>query len=182
MRKVLLFSFLFLISTLAVFAYETIIIKFPDKELWVKAYYKKVGSEAILQYVPKGQTSNNWTRTVVVHSYKNSNYPINIFLNNNIARMRKINPNGTYKTLRLTPYDAISGRCTDDYNNVKGQCEFFRVTRGYEGIVTIHYMNKDKDDFMAEYSKWLNIIKKARLYNSYYRDERTLDKSEYFEL
>ena len=55
MKKVLLFSALFLLSTLMVFAYETIIIKFPDRENWVKAYYKKVGLEAILQYVPAGQ-------------------------------------------------------------------------------------------------------------------------------
>lgn len=41
MKKVLLFSSLFLLSTLMVFAYETIIIKFPDRENWVKAYYKK---------------------------------------------------------------------------------------------------------------------------------------------
>ena len=60
--------------------------------------------------------------------------------------------------------------------------EFFRVTRGYEGIVTIHYMNKDKDDFMENYNQWYNIIKRAKLYNSYYRDERMLDKAEYFEL
>lgn len=182
MKRVLLFISIFLLTALTALAYETIIIKFPDKELWVKAYYKKVNNEAILQYVPNGQSSNNWNRTVVVHSYKNSNYPINIFLNNNMARMKKINPTAQYKTLRLTAYDAIAGRCTDDYGNVKGQCEFLRATKGYEGIVTIHYMNKDKENFMDEYSKWYNIIKKARLYNSYYRDERMLDKAEYFEL
>ena len=82
MKRVLLFISIFFLSALAVFAYETIIIKFPDKELWVKAYYKKVNNEAILQYVPNGQNSNNWTRTVVVHSYNGSTYPINIFMNN----------------------------------------------------------------------------------------------------
>lgn len=181
MKKVLLFSALCL-ATLSVFAYETIIIKFPDKELWVKAYYKKAGNEAILQYVPNGQKSNDWTRSIVVHSYKHSTYPINVFLANNTARLLKTNPTSRYKTLRLTNDDAIIGRCTDNYGKIEAQCEFFRVTRGYEGIVTIHYMNKDKDDFMYNYSQWYNIIKKARLYNSYYRDERTFDKAEYFEL
>lgn len=181
MKKVLLYS-LILFSTLSVFAYETIIIKFPDKELWVKGYYKKVGNEAILQYLPNGQSSNNWTRSIVVHSYKHSAYPINVFITNNTAKMLKINPTAGYKTLRLTPDDAIIGRCTQNYGKIQGQCEFFRATRGYEGIVTIHYINKNKDDFMANYSQWYNIVKKARLYNSYYRDERILDKAEYFEL
>ena len=154
MKKVLLFSALFLLSTLMVFAYETIIIKFPDRENWVKAYYKKVGLEAILQYVPAGQGSNNWTKSVVVHSYNQSTFPISVFLTNSTAKLLK----------------------------TKAQCEFFRVTRGYEGIVTIHYMNKNKEDFMENYNQWYNIIKRAKLYNSYYRDERMLDKAEYFEL
>ena len=185
MRKVLLSSLLIgllLFSTLCVFAYETIIIKFPSKELWVKAYYKKIGNEAILQYVPSGQARDNWTRAVVVHSYKYSNYPISVFLSNTSARMQKINPTAPYKTLRLTENDAIIGRCTKDYNKTQGQCEFLRVTKGYEGTVTIHYMNKNKDDFMYHYNQWYDIIKQAKLYNSYYRDERTLDKAEYFEL
>ena len=182
MKKVLLFSALFLLSTLMVFAYETIIIKFPDRENWVKAYYKKVGLEAILQYVPAGQGSNNWTKSVVVHSYNQSTFPISVFLTNSTAKLLKTNPTANYKTLRLTDNDAIVGRCTQDYGKIQGQCEFFRVTRGYEGIVTIHYMNKNKEDFMENYNQWYNFIKRAKLYNSYYRDERMLDKAEYFEL
>lgn len=182
MKKVLLFSILFLFSALSVFAYETIIIKFPEKELWVKAYYKKIGNEAILQYVPSGQRSNDWVRSIVVHSYKNSGYPIRNFMTNNMAKLTKANPTASYKILRMTDNDSIVGRCTNDYKNIKAQCEFFRVTKGYEGIVTIHYMNKNKTDFMDNYNQWYNIIKRAKLYNSYYRDERTLDKAEYFEL
>lgn len=185
MKKALLFSLtctVFLLSTLCVFAYETIIIKFPNKELWVKAYYKKIGNEALLQYVPRGQARDNWSRAIVIHSYKYSNYPINVFLSNTTDKMQKINPTSPYKTLRLTENDAIVGRCTTNYNKVQGQCEFLRVTKGYEGIVTIHYMNKNKNDFMYHYNQWYDIIKKAKLYNSYYRDERTLDKAEYFEL
>ena len=182
MKKALLFSIIFCFTILCAAAYETIIIKFPDRELWIKGYYKKVGNEAILQYVPKGQSSADWTRTIVVHSYKYSTLPINVFLTNNSARLLKINPTAPYKTLRLTPNDAIIGRCTEDYKNIPAQCEFFRATQGYEGIVTIHYMNKNKDDFLNNYSQWYNIVKKAKLYNSYYRDERILDKAEYFEL
>ncbi len=43
-------------------AYETIIIKYPPREHWIKAYYKKKGNEAILQYVPNGQSTNNWQK------------------------------------------------------------------------------------------------------------------------
>lgn len=181
MKKVLLFSFLFLIC-LSAMAYETIIIKYPSGELWVKAYYKKKGNEAILQYVPNGQSSNNWRRTIVVHSYTDSTYPVNVFMNNNLAMMKKTNPTANYKTLRSTANDAIAGRCTQNYKNIEGQCEFFRVTHAHNAIVSVHYINKNKDEFMQNYDEWYNIIKRAKFLNSYYRNERTLNKSEYFEL
>lgn len=181
MKKVLLFSTL-LISALSVFAYETVIINFPENTNWVKGYYKKSGNEALLQYVPKGQTSNHWTQSIVIHSYNNSAFPVSVFMSNNSLKMMKVNPTARYKTLRQTKDDMISGRCTEDYGNIKGQCEFFRVAQAHGGIITIHYMNKNKEEFMADYNKWFNIIKKAKFYNSYYRDERILNKSEFFEL
>ena len=182
MKRVLLSSLIILLTTLTVIAYETIIIKYPPDEVWVKAYYKKVGLEAILQYVPKGQSHRSWTRSIIVHSYNESGYPVSVFIANDLARMSKTNPTAAYKYLMLHDNDAIAGRCTKDYNGIKAQCEFYRVTRAHGGIVTIHYINRDKNDFMNNYKTWYDVIKKARLYNSYYRDERTFDKSEYFEL
>lgn len=181
MKKVLLSSLLLLTLALPVLAYETIIIKFPSRELWIKAYYKKSGAESILQYVPSGQRSNDWKRSIVIHSYK-SKTPVNMLIANNTARLMKVNPTGKFKTLRMTPHDGIMWRCTDNYKNVEGQCEFFRATIGFESHITIHYMNKNKDEFMENYNQWLNIIKHAKVYNSYYRDDRTMNKSEYFEL
>lgn len=182
MKKVLLFSLIFLFTMLFAFAYETIIIHFPDGENWEKVYYKKKGMEAILQYVPVGQTSENWTRSIVIHSYNKSGYPINVFTNNSAIRMAKVNPTAKYKTLKMKYNDALLTRCTEDYKDVKGQCEFFRVTRAHDGIITIHYMNRNKQDFMDNYTLWWEVIKGAKFYNSYYRDERTFDKSIQFEL
>ncbi len=181
MKKVLLFSIL-LLTTLAVCAYETIIIHFPDNELWEAAYYKKVGNEAILQYVPGGQTSNVWTRSIVVHSYNENESPATFFSQYEIRKMRRINPTGQYKIIKSRENDAIFTRCTNDYKQQKGHCEFLRVTRAHGGIVTIQYMNRNKKDFENNYTLWLQVIRDARLMNSYYRTERTFDKSMYFEL
>lgn len=134
MKKVLLFSALFLLSTLMVFAYETIIIKFPDRENWVKAYYKKVGLEAILQYVPAGQGSNNWTKSVVVHSYNQSTFPISVFLTNSTAKLLKTNPTANYKTLRLTDNDAIVGRCTKITEKHRPNVNFLELQEGMKEL------------------------------------------------
>ena len=183
MKRVLLFSLLFFsLTVLAVFAYETVIIKFPPNEVWEKVYYKKVGMESILQYVPSGQTQKNWNRTIIVHAYNEAAYPITVFMANNIAMMAKNNPTAPYKYLRLNDVDCIAGRCTKDYKGVHSQCEFFRATRTHGGIISVHYINKDKDDFMANYQLWYDIVKKAKFLNTYWRNERTLNKSEYFEL
>ena len=182
MKKVLLSSLLLLLSTLAVLAYETVIIKYPPGELWQKAYYRKVGNEAILQYTPAEESHENWNRTIIIHSYFDSALPINYFISSDLAKMRKTNPNGKYKYLYVSQNDAMATRCTDDYKDIKAQCEFYRVTYAHEGIISLHYINRNKEDFMANYILWFNIIRRAKFLNSYYRDERTLDKAEYFEL
>ena len=183
MKKVLLFSLLFImLSTLCAFAYETIIINYPDNEKWESVYYKKLPFEAILQYAPTGSTTDNWTRTIVVHSYKDTSFPINVFIHNNAARMLKANPTAKYRTIKMSDNDALVTRCTQDYKNIQAQCEFFKATRAHEGIVTIHYINRDKEDFMKNYTVWLEIIRNVKFLSSYYRDERTFNKSEYFEL
>ncbi len=182
MKKVLLFSFLFLLLIPVVMAYETIIIKYPSGELWEKAYYKKIGTESILQYLPKGERNPDWKRAIIIHSYFESGYPVKIFTANEILKMKKNNPTGNYRYLKLTENDAIATRCTENYKNIKAQCEFFRVTNAHKGIVTVHYIDRDRENFKDNYEEWYNIIKKAKYYNSYYRNERTFNKAEYFEL
>jgi hypothetical protein len=99
-----------------------------------------------------------------------------------MLRMMKTNPTGKYRYLKLGDRESMVTRCTDDYKNVKAQCEFYRLTYVHKGIVSLHYINRDKEDFMDNFKQWFDIIWKAKYYNSYYRDERTFDKSEYFEL
>jgi len=182
MKKALLFSLILFISALSVFAYETIIFHFPDGELWEKAYYKKVGNEAILQYVPGGQTTNNWNRSIVVHSYNNSGYILRDFITKELRKMRRINPNGKYQTIKMRDNDAIFTRCTEKYNEIEPHCEFLRISNAHGGIVTVQYMNRNKKDFENNYTLWLQVIRGAKFMNSYWRDERTFDKSLYFEL
>ena len=183
MKKVLLYSIIAIFfSIISVYAYETIIINFPDNEKWEKIYYKKINGEALLQLAPAGQTVENWTRSIIVHSYEDSAYAVNIFINNSGRKMVKANPTGKYKPLKMGENDAILTRCTDNYKNIKAQCEFFRATRAHEGIITLHYINRDKKDFMNNYTLWLETIAGAKYYNSYYRNERTFNKSEFFEL
>ena len=182
MKKVLLFSLILFFFTAVVFAYETIIIHFPDGELWEKAYYKKVNNEAILQYVPAGETTDIWTRAIVVHSYNNSGFTVRDFAANEIRKMRRINPKGAYRTIRMRENDAIFTRCTEEYKELQPHCEFLRISRAHGGIITVQYMNRNKKNFENNYTLWLETIRGAKFMNSYFRGERTFDKELYFEL
>lgn len=182
MKKVLLFSTLYFLLALPCLAYETVVIKYPDGEIWDKVYYKRHLNEVLLQYVPRGQTHRNWTRSIFVHSYNDSTYLTNIFMANNLAKMTQKNPTAEYKYMKLTDVDSIAGRCTEDYKGIHAQCEFFRTTRIHNGLVTLHYVNRNKEDFNANFTQWYEIIKKAIFYNSYYRNDRIMNKSEQFEI
>ena len=171
-----------LITALSVFAYETVIIKYPDGELWEPVYYHKTFSEGIAQYVLKGQTPKSWTKSVILHSY-NEYYGTAInLIDVVIAQNLKQNPTAQYRVLKRDVNDVIVGRCTSEYKSLVPQCEILRAARGHKGIITIHYINKDFSDFRSTYYAWYERVKKASFYESFFRNDRILNKSLYLEL
>lgn len=183
MKKVLLFSvIIYSFIQLFSFAYETIIIDFPKGTKWNVAYYQNIGTEAILQYVPDGQTYKNWKQTVIVHSYKDSTFFAHQLSDRVVAQLQKQNPTGTYKYFKYSSVDAIAIRSTKNYNGVLAQGEIFRTTKAAEGLMTIQYIDRNKEHFKQNYAMWLKIIRDARTYNSYWRDDRVLNKGENYEL
>lgn len=185
MKKHLLFiiSLLILvISSSVVFAYETLIIDFPPKTKWDVVFYRHIGTEAILQYVPAGQTYEDWTQTVIVHSYKENTLPATQLSDMLTRQMKVQNPTGNYRYVTYTPADTIAVRNTDNYQKIKGHGEIFRTTRCAEGRMTIQYIDRDKENFRKNYGYWLKVIRDARTYNSYWRDERIMNKGEFYEL
>src|SRR5574344_392022 len=122
MKKVLLL----LISLgfgIACFAYETVIINFPERENWHASYYDTQGTETILQYNPNGQDEKNWTKTVIFHSYKSPKIDdASRMLSNLCAEMQSRNPTAKYKITKYTMEDSIATRCTSKYKNSPAQC------------------------------------------------------------
>ena len=182
MKKLLLSSLIFLLTTLSVNAYETVILKYPDGELWEPAYYKKTYFEGIAQYVLKGQTSKDCTKSVIFHSYNDYYGTASGLLDVVVAQNTKQNPTGQYKVLKRTTDDMIVGRCTRAYKNLVPQCEILRAARGHKGMITIHYINKNIHEFRYTYEDWFDRVKKASFYESFFRNDRVLNKSMNLEL
>lgn len=182
MKKLLLSSLLFLLTAISANAYETVILKYPDGELWEPVYYKKTYHEGIAQYVLKGQTSKNWTKAVILHSYNDYYGTPSGLLDVVVTQNLRQNPTGQYKTLKRTTEDMMVGRCTRAYKDLVPQCEILRAARGHKGIITIHYINKNIPEFRYTYEDWFDRVKKASFYESFFRNDRVLNKSINLEL
>ena len=181
MKKVLLLI-ISLFFALSAFAYETVLVDFPTDEGWHGVYYRTIRNEAILQYVPRGETAENWTRTLVFHSYKNVSNNASGFLGRTTMQMEAQNASQLYKYIKRSEVDSIATRCIEKNALIPAQCEIYRVSKSFEGLISMHYINKNISDFKNTYDLWYKIVKNIRIYQSYYRLDRIMDKATSFEL
>ena len=177
----LIFSFAFAQTVLA---YQTVIVNFPQGQGWHPVYYEEQGDETILQYVPVGQEYQNWTKSIIFHSYRNPDLYDNAvkFMRQTTMQMELKNSSQLYRSIKSSDSDSIATRCIKKNANIPSQCEIYRVSTSYEGLISMHYVNKDIQDFKTTYDFWLQIVREIRIYYSYYRDDRILDKATIFEL
>lgn len=184
MKKVLLLIINLIILTTSAFAYETVLINFPDNQGWHPVYYQNQNGEAILQYVPIGQTETNWNKTLVFHSYKNLTWTDSAaaLMDSTTGQMEMKNSSQTYKYTKYDAKDSLATRCIQKNAYTPTQCEIYRVSKSHEGLITMHYINKNVQDFKNNYDYWYNLVQNITIYNSYYREDRIMDKATSFEL
>lgn len=183
MKKALLLIISLFISS-AVFAYQTVLIDFPPNQGWHSVYYEAQGGETILQYVPIGQSYQNWDKSVIFHSYKNLVWTDSAakLMDKLTQQMERENSSQFYFYKKYNDADSIATRCVQKNAKTPTQCEIFRVSKGFESLISMHYINKDTQDYKNTYNLWYQIMKNIRIYYSYYMDDRILDKATSFEL
>lgn len=171
-------KFLLLITFLLMFqgiasAYETVIVDFPPG--WQRAFREVRKNESIAQYLPNYQTRENYTETLVFHAYKwelnRRMTPISI-IQTLLEQVSRKYSDMTLTTMKNTPKDNIIIWCSKSAS----QCEIIRVTQGYEGIISMHYINKNVESFKSNYLFWLDLVTHAKIYYSYYRWNLMLQK------
>lgn len=181
-----MFKKIFLTAILIIFAfsggayaYQTALITYPDyNKNWKQVYFGKQNNEAISQWIPAYEESNNWTESVVFHSYNwakgNNCYK---FMSNLLANVESQNKTFQSWIVKERPEDSIAIWCTQKTSAMAAQCEILRVTSAYEGLVSLHYINKKPDVFLKyQQEPWLKIIRDVRIYYSYFRWDRVTGK------
>lgn len=187
MKKVLLLIisiFLSIVVNTKCFAYQTVLVDFPVNQGWHSVYYDAQTGESILQYVPVGQSFENWTQTVIFHSYKNLTWTDSsaALMDRLTMQMELKNSTQQYRYTKYTADDAISTRCIQKNKNIGAQGEIFRITKSFDGLISMHYINRNVSDFKNTYNMWYQIIQGVTIYYSYYMDDRIMNKATSFEM
>ncbi len=154
-------------------AYETVIVDFPPG--WQRVFREVRQNEAIVQYLPNYQTRDNYSETLVFHSYKwelNRRMTALTIIQALLDQVSKKYSDMAMTTMKNTPKDNIVIWCSKSAS----QCEIIRVTQGYEGIISMHYINKNVESFKGTYTFWLDFLAHAKVYYSYYRWNLMLQK------
>ena len=183
MKKALLLI-ISLCAMQAAIAYQTVLVDFPENQGWHSVYYQTQGSEAILQYVPVGQTYENWTKSVIFHSYDDLTWTNSAaqFMDSTTSGMEAKYSSQMYRYTKYSEMDSIATRCVQKNAYIPTQCEIYRVSKSFEGLISMHYINKNVADYKSSFDFWYEIMKDIRIYYSYYRDDRIMDKATSFEL
>lgn len=160
------------------YSYQTALITYPEyNKKWKQVYIGRQNDEVISQWVPYYSDRNNWNESVVFHAYNwakgASSYKFMFNLLNNVSAK---NNTMQSKIIKDDNKDAIAMWCVNKNSVMNAQCEILRVTSAYEGTISIHYINKNKQNFIAQQKEWLDIIKNVRIYYSYYRWDRVMGK------
>lgn len=156
-------------------AYQTVLFDFPSDN-WYKAYYGQRANETIVEYLPNGQTRNKYTETVVFHSYKWA-------YNRNMTPQSMMADYLSQSALRYRDLELSSTKNDGDEptsiwcSAMAGQCEIVRMAKGFEGIIAMHYVNKNPQYFQKVFPTWANVLKNTRVYYSYYRWDTIMNKA-----
>ena len=180
--KILLVLVLF-ISAKPVFAYQTVAMDFIG--LWYKIKYINNERDAIVQYVRQGYDKNTWNESIVFHTFKwtkEKEMNASDLMQYLLTDVRRKNSSLKVEYIKNHPEDMIASWCVDKNELMDEHCEILRTTQSFEGALSIHYLNKNLKHFEDVKYVWLEKISKARVYQSYFRLDRILNKSMTFEL
>lgn len=173
----------FLLNIRPVFGYQTVAMDFVGN--WYKVNYVNNERDAIVQFVRKGQTRTNWDESIVFHTFKwtqargMSAKNLMYYLLTDVSRK---NPTMRVEYLKVTEEDTLSSWCVNATQNMPAHCELLRTTQSFEGALSMHYINKNPKNYIAVRPEWVERMSKARIYQSYFRLDRILNKSLTFEL
>ena len=167
---------------LGVFSYETAILHYPDRDWRLISYVRDTDNqEVIAKFIPVYDSKTNWVEMLVFHSYKanGNNEDADTFVETVMGpNYEKFGNDIKLETLKSEKEDALFSWCAEKGTKTDpAQCEILRVTKGIETMIAIQYINRDIKRFPYRKKIWIEVLKNATVYYSYYRWDRMLNKA-----
>lgn len=172
-----------MLTALPAKAYQTVAMDFPGN--WHKVKYIQNDNDAIVQFVRNGYNLQNFNETVVFHTFKwsqNRNMTAQGLMNYLIRDVQQRNNTMKVQYLKVQPEETLVSWCVSANKLMPAHCELLRTTQSFEGALSMHYINKNQQNFYAVRKDWIERMSKARVYQSYFRLDRILNKAMTFEL
>ena len=178
---VLLCCFVLNFFASAAYSYQIALIEYPENHKnWVQVYFGKQYGEVISQWIPAYYDKSDWRESIVFHSYSwAKGNSCSKFLTNLLLGVQSRNDTMKYQVIKNDPVDSIAIWCVEKNKNMPAQCEIVRVTAGHEGLLSIHYINKNPKQYFLDYQKdiWLDVVRNVRIFYSHYRWNKTMGKA-----
>lgn len=167
--KTSLFSTLFICTVcFAVNQAESVKVNLPNNN-WVLGSKQSLQNQSVTEYVPTGESVNNWQRIITVNynSYKvlNPSLPLSQIVNLTLKSLKDICPMMKSEILKQTN-DSITyqWQITGCGTGVRAdQIEIARLVRGKTGFFTIHYAIKSTDVPEPTRQEMLNVVTKSQI-------------------
>jgi hypothetical protein len=116
------------------------------------------------EFVPKGQTVEDWKELVTLQFYPGlQNRSSADFMNAFISKLQSDEPLAKAEMISSSPDDTLMEWNVLGSKENADQFELDRVIRGKQGLHMIHYAVKTSSLSPEERSKWLNFLRTARL-------------------
>jgi hypothetical protein len=159
-------ALLLLLGT-AVHAEWTELVSLPfgvDNKDWEIGWSNKTERSAMYEFVPKGQTVQNWKELVTLQFYPGmQDRSAADFMKSFLALLQSDEPLAKAEMISSSPDDTMMEWNVLGSKQNADQFELDRVIRGKQGLHMIHYAVKTSSFSSADRSKWLNFLRSAKL-------------------
>lgn len=145
---------------------ESIKVNFAlDDKQWDLGWSNKSEDVYILEFVPKGQTVENWKELITFEFYPGLQKKINCsqFANGFLQRLTTDEPKVRVMSYLDKPDNAIFEWVLNGSAKNADQDELDRCIFGKQGLHMVHYVKKTKSLSLAERTKWRKFLDSATL-------------------
>ncbi|MBX9770243.1 MAG: hypothetical protein K2X29_02670 [Candidatus Obscuribacterales bacterium] len=148
---------------------ESIKVNFAlDDKQWELGWSNKSETIYIMEFVPKGQTVENWKELITFEFYPGLQKKANCsqFTNGFLRNLRINEPNVKVSNYVDKPDNVIVEWVLNGSAKNADQDELDRCIFGKQGLHMLHYVKKTKALTPGERTKWLKFLESATLIDS----------------